>query len=123
MLVDFFPSTDGVFFISSNLIYTAQRFDMMFPSTDGVFFISSMLSATFLTIQSYCFRPLPGAFLFHLYDDLEMAVRACESFRPLPGAFLFHPGWEYNGNVAIYELFPSPAGGFFISSRLFSTSD
>ena len=89
MLVDFFPSTDGVFFISSNLIYTAQRFDMMFPSTDGVFFISSMLSATFLTIQSYCFRPLPGAFLFHQNNNVANSIRLFR-FRPLPGAFLFH---------------------------------
>ena len=60
------------------------------------------------------FRPLPGSFLFHrlIGNSLSNYI----SFRPLPGSFLFHQTPRLQPGST--SKFPSPAGVFFISSRM-----
>ena len=105
-----FPSPAGVFFISSNLIYTAQRFDMMFPSPAGVFFISSLKRTAHQISRIFSFRPLPGSFLFHL---LLFRLMKKGSLFPSPaGAFLFHR-MTMTGLMNIWKKVSVPCRGLF----------
>ena len=111
-----FPSPAGVFFISSRKRRKLTPFEVeLFPSPAGVFFISSYFKEkNMVKFENLVSVPCRGLFYFIHYDNTKNNKQN-KSFRPLPGSFLFH---QTQAQIFDYlsEVFPSPAGVFFISS-------
>ena len=113
-----FPSPAGGFFISSlRMEYVVMSLEE-FPSPAGVLFISSSVLLS-ESGQIYVSVPCWGLFYFIILN-VKQNMKSCQyCFRPLTGSFLFHHLMKNFFNYRQLKQFPSPAGGFFISSRLF----
>ena len=104
----------------------------------GLFYFI-MSEAYAIELFFYCFRPLPGSFLFHLKIKVTPVANATKVSVPCRGLFYFidaeleelHRKWEFPSPAGVFfissqynedklkafqDLFPSPAGVFFISS-------
>ena len=61
----------GLFYFITIMTFDTET-TTVFPSPAGGFFISSEQDAENMKIALDCFRPLPGAFLFHLkYEEFK----------------------------------------------------
>ena len=102
-------------FLFHLLLFRLMKKGSLFPSPAGVLFISSSVLLS-ESGQIYVSVPCWGLFYFIILN-VKQNMKSCQyCFRPLPGSFLFHP-LSNTFNEKFVELFPSPAGVFFISSQ------